>query len=163
MPRTTTTTTPAFKITPEIQEHAERELADYFAGRSNRCRRDGWRDRVEAVLATVSGYHLGVLRLYHAPRVWPAVITTAFGRSASLAIRLDCCDHPAQGSTAALEAAAAERLAAVIAQEGSTSSTVIDLDARADDHFDAAVCAYAKARAKHAGACPADEMAEAAE
>ena len=163
MPRTTTTTTPAFKITPEIHDHAERELADYFAGHRNRCRRDGWRERVEAILATVSGYHLGVLRLYHAPRVWPEVITRTFGRSASLAIRLDCCDHPAQGSTAALEAAAAERLAAVIAEEGPTGPTVLDLYARSDDHFDAAVRAYAKARAKHAGACPADDMAEAAE
>jgi len=165
MPRTTITTTRPFKITPEIQEHAERELADYFAGRSNRCRRNGWRERVEAVLATVSGYHLGVLRLYHAPRVWPEAITKAFGSSASLAIRLDCCDHPAQGSTAALEAAAAERLVAVIAQEGPTGPTVIDLYGRADDHFDAAVRAYAKARAKHAGACAAadDDMAEAAE
>jgi len=163
MPRTTITTTRPFKITPEIQEHAERELADYFAGRSNRCRRNGWRERVEAVLATVSGYHLGVLRLYHAPRVWPAVITKTFGRSASLAIRLDCCDHPAQGSTAALEAAAAERLAAVIAQEGPRARAVDRLRGRARDHFHAAVRAYAKARAKHVPACPADDMAEAAE
>ena len=163
MPRTTITTTRPFKITPEIQEHAERELADYFAGRSNRCRRNGWRERVEAVLATVSGYHLGVLRLYHAPRVWPEAITKAFGSSASLAIRLDCCDHPAQGSTAALEAAAAERLAAVIAQEGPRARAVDRLRGRACDHFHAAVRAYAKARAKHVGACPADDMAEAAE
>jgi len=163
MPRTTITTTRTFKITPEIQEHAERELADYFARRSNSRRRNGWRERVEAVLATVSGYHLGVLRLYHAPRVWPEAITKTFGRAASLAIRLDCCDHPAQGSTAALEAAAAERLAAVIAQEGPRARAVDRLRGRACDHFHAAVRAYAKARAKHVGACPADDMADAAE
>ena len=163
MPRTTSTATNAFKITYEILDHAERELDDYFAGRRNFRRGRAWRERVEGILATVSGYHLGVLRLYHARRDWPEAIEKAFGSSASLAIRLDCCDHPAQGSTAALEAAAAERLAAVIAQEGPRARAVDRLRGRACDHFHAAVRAYAKARAKHVGACPADDMAQAAE
>ena len=163
MPRTTTTTTPAFKITPEIHDHAERELDAYFAGRRNFGRGRGWRERVETILATVSGYHLGVLRLYYAPRDWPVAIRSAFGASASLAIRLDCCDHPAQGSTAALEAAAGERLAGIIAQDGPNARAVARLRGRACDHFHAAVRAYAKARAKHVGGCPADDMAEAAE
>ena len=59
------------------------------------------------VLATIPAYHLGVLSLHHSDRVWPEPITRAFGAYASLAIRLDCCDHPGAGSTSALEAAAA--------------------------------------------------------
>ena len=43
MPRTTTTTTRAFKITFEIHDHAERELDDYFAGRRNFRRGRAWR------------------------------------------------------------------------------------------------------------------------
>ena len=163
MPRTTSTATNAFKITYEILDHAERELDDYFAGRRNFRRGRAWRERVEGILATVSGYHLGVLRLYHAPRDWPEAIEKAFGSSASLAIRLDCCDHPAQGSPAALEAAAGARLAGIIAQDGPNARAVARLRGRACDHFHAAVRAYAKARAKHVGACPADDMAEAAE
>ena len=55
---------------------------------------DGFDARVEAVLATVSGYHLGVLRLYHAPRDWPEAIRLAFGCSASH------CSHAARPPSA---------------------------------------------------------------
>ena len=86
---------------------------------------------------------------------WPNAVEKAFGAFASLAIRLDCCAHPASGSTPALEAAAAERLAAVVAAEGPESATVTDLWCRATDHFDRAVRAYVKARRKHTKPSPA--------
>ena len=143
------TTTRTLNLTIDLLDRAERELAAYFDRRCDLRRRDGWRDTVAATLATIPAYHLGVLSLRHCARVWPEAITKAFGADASIAIRLDCCDHPGTGSTPALEAAAAERLVAILAKEGRGSPTVLDLSMRAGDHFESAVRAYAKARALH--------------
>jgi hypothetical protein len=150
MPRSSTETR-SVQITEEDIDRAEHQLERYFARR-----RDGRRSQnVEGVLAALSAYHRGVLSLHYADRSWPSPVKTAFRGFASLAIRLDCCDHPASGSTPALEAAAAERLAAIVAAEGPHAETVTDLFHRAIDHFHRAVRAYAKARLQHAKAAPA--------
>ncbi len=158
MPRSSTETV-SLQITEEAAERAERELARYFARRHDRQRRQ----TVEGVLAGLSGYHRGVLSLHYASRSWPDLVEKAFGRFASLAIRLDCCDHPASGSTPALEAVAADRLAAIVAADGPRAKTVTRLLRRATRHFDRAVRAYAKARLQHTKAAPADAMDQAAE
>ena len=147
MPRSQTETRSP-QLTFEALEHAEGEVAAYFARRQDKRRRDGWREAVEAAFAVIPAYHRGVFSLYHADRSWPEVIEKAFGQEAWIAIRLDCCDHPAAGSTPALEAAAAERIAAIIAKEGFDCASVSKLRGRARDHFERAVIAYAKARRK---------------
>jgi hypothetical protein len=162
MPRSSTETR-SIPIAVEAEAPVYRELANYFGRRSDLPHREDWRETVAAVLAVLPAYHRGVLALHHAGRAWPKPIDKAFGAFASLAIRLDCCDHPASGSTSALEAAAAERLAAVIAAEGPDSATVAYLWLRATDHFDSAVHAYATARLQHSKAGPAAAMDQAAE
>jgi hypothetical protein len=159
MPRSSTETRSVPFITEETAQRAERELARYFARRHDRRRRQ----TVEGVLAVLSAYHLGVLSLHYASRSWPNVVEKAFGDFASLAIRLDCCDHPASGSTPALETVAADRLAAIVAAEVPGAKTVTRLLRRATRHFDRAVRAYAKARLQHTNAAPAAAMDEAAE
>ena len=129
-----------------LERRATRELAAYFAsvrGKRPPCENTA---AVEATLAAVGGYRLGVLRLYHDARVWPAAVTKRFGKLASIAVRLDCADHPAEGSTPALEAAAAERLAAMASGDGATYA-LAELEHRAGRHYRRALRGYTKALA----------------
>jgi hypothetical protein len=155
MPRSCTSTkTRSLPLSFEALDHAEGELARYYTRRQDKRRRGGWRDTVEATLAAIPAYHRGVFSLHYADRSWPDAIRSSFGPYASLAIRLDCCDHPATGSTPSLEAVAAERLAAVIARDGSGCATVTNLHVRAGNHFASSLRAYAKARRKHRAIAP---------
>jgi hypothetical protein len=103
---------------------------------------------VEAILGSLSGYHLGVLSLHHGARVWPEAVTKKLHGFASLGVRLYCADHPATGSTPDLERAAAERIAAMAAvadDDKEASEMLFRLMIRASSHYDRAVRAYAKA------------------
>jgi hypothetical protein len=150
MPRSSSET-PELQLSDYAIDRAEREIEAYFTRPHDGRRHEGWRATVEAVLATLPAYHRGVLSLHHdAERSWPAPLRTAFGGCASLAVRLDCCDHPAIGPTPVLEAAAAERLVAIVAAKGTAAARITNLCLRAWDLFDEAVRAYAKARRAHA-------------
>jgi hypothetical protein len=102
---------------------------------------------VESVLHTISAYERGVLSLYHTVRAWPAPLLKRLGRYTAIAIRLDCADHPAVGSTPTLEQRAAERLTASLTDEGPLSARILDLYCRAVEHHADAAEAYFKARA----------------
>ena len=115
-------------------KRAKRALAAHFAGAPSAD--------VEALLGSISGYHRGVLALYYTNRTWPPVVAKRLGRYAGLVVRLYCADHPGQGSTQALEAAAAERLAEM-AEDDLTG--LFELEWRAYDHREHALRAYLKA------------------
>jgi hypothetical protein len=130
-----------------LEERAERELAAYFARRRAAAPRNAEDEAVEATFASVSAYHRGVLTLYHDTRTWPEGVVASFRAYAAIAVRLDCADHPAVGSTPALEQVAAQRIAALFAAESHDSTRLNLLHARAWTHHMRAMRAYVKALA----------------
>jgi hypothetical protein len=129
----------------DFEERASRELAAYFASVHGTGPRSADSAEVETILGEVSAYHRGVIALYHDARVWPEPVKKALGAYTALAVRLYCADHPASGSTQALEASAADRLAEIAAADGAVSLPLMDLENRAYHHYSAALHAYAKA------------------
>jgi hypothetical protein len=126
---------------PGVEERAVRELGVYFARSFAHAPLSDENAAVEAILLSISAYHRGVLELFHDTRTWPGAIQKTLGEFTALAVRLDCVDHPATGSTAALEKIAGERLAA----EG--PEVLIELWVRAERHYQRALRAYTKALA----------------
>jgi hypothetical protein len=135
-----------------LERRVERDLRAHFARPSRAAASKG--DAVDAVLAAIPPHHRGVLRLNYTPRAWPEAVTKALGQHVGVAIRLYCADHPAEGPTAALEQAAAERIAAIFT-EGLESSNFLDLCRRAAGYHRRALRAYVKALAKRTEVQPA--------
>jgi hypothetical protein len=136
-----------------FEERAPAQLAGYFA-RSQRGEPLRPEDtEVEAIFGSLGGYHRGVLSLHHRARVWPEAVAKALHGFPSLGVRLYLADHPATGSTPALERAAAEHLAAKAAVadvDKDAHAMLFDLGIRASAHYDRAVRAYAKAARRRA-------------
>jgi len=141
------------KLNTSVQVAAQSELAFYFsasptgefqtpeahttspAARAAADRIDGW-------LGSIKTFHKGALALAYTPRVWPEGVEEYFGELAGIAVRLDCAAHPAVGvPVGELEAAAAERLAGMIA-----SSELRGYKKRARGYLKEAFAAYVAAR-----------------
>jgi hypothetical protein len=137
-----------------FEDRAPGQLARYFARSQSGEPLQAEDADVEAILGSLSGYHRGVLSLHHGARVWPEAVAKALDGFASLGVRLYCADHPATGSTADLERAAAVRIvamAAVADVDKEASAMLFGLMIRASSHYDRAVRAYAKAARRRAG------------
>jgi hypothetical protein len=69
---------------------------------------------IDARFKRISSFQRGVLALRFAKRSWPDDIQREFGVVASVAVRMECAQHPAVGTTDDVEAAAVERLTEII-------------------------------------------------
>ena len=105
---------------------------------------------VKGALQSIPAFHRGALSLWHTNKVWPADLRREFGPATSLVVRLECAQHPAVGgATEALEAAAVERLSALVARGSDADvQALVGLEIRARRHYELAIRALAKARAK---------------
>jgi hypothetical protein len=69
---------------------------------------------IDARFTQIGSFHRGVLALRFAKRSWPDAIRRELGVVASVAVRIECAQHPAVGTTDEVEAAAVERLSEII-------------------------------------------------
>jgi hypothetical protein len=104
---------------------------------------------VEAALQAIPAFHRGALSLWHTEKTWPPDLRKEFGIGTSLVVRLECALHPSVGvSTEVLEAAAVERISALLARAKSRDEQALArLAVRADRHYYLAIRLLAKARA----------------
>jgi hypothetical protein len=132
-----------------FEQRADEALAAYFAcpltGRTTEAHAT-----VTALLATLKPHHRAALAMHHTPRTWPSALVAECRADTSLVVRLYCSDHPTVGSTATVEAAAAETLTAVVT--AGDTDVVDDLDARAMHHVFRARAAFLKAFEAHRSA-----------
>ena len=103
--------------------------------------------KIQGWLGRLATFHVGALSLRFTPREWPASLTTYFGRTASLVVRLDCAAHPSQGyaPTGELEAAAVQRIEKMLAGRGNPAA-LLRLERHALEHVEAAITAYIEVR-----------------
>jgi hypothetical protein len=103
--------------------------------------------RIDHWLRTLPTFHSGAFALRYTPRTWPPAVAKCFGSSAALVVRIECAQHPSDGSVGddELEKASIARLEELI--EGKRTKTKLyDLVCRAYWHLRAAHKAYVKAR-----------------
>lgn len=105
------------------------------------------REAVRRTLSVLPTFHTGALSLVHTSRSWPTPLQDRFKQWTSLVVRLECASRPGDGktSTAALEAAAADRLLDMVADDRKKRA-LARLVGRAMKHYREALKAYAKAR-----------------
>jgi hypothetical protein len=146
MPSTTFVSS-SCNLTPDtrrlaFERRADKALASYFTSPPADRTTDAHLT-VANVLATLKPHHRAALAMHHTPRAWPEALATVCGKETSLVVRLYCADHPTLGTTAVLEAAAAQTLAASVS--GGSTSAVDRLHFRAIDHVLRAQAAFLKA------------------
>jgi hypothetical protein len=111
--------------------------------------------KIRRWLQKLPTFHAGAFKLRYTPRTWPPAIAKRFGSLAAVVVRIECAQHPSDGtrSEEALEKASVERLEMMIADRRRVSM-LYDLDYRAYWHLRAAHKAYVQARGTKRCALP---------
>ena len=103
--------------------------------------------KIRRWLRKLPTFHSGAFHLRYTPRTWPSAIAKRFGSLAGIVVRIECAQHPSNGSLSdeALEKASIERLEMMIVDRRRVSM-LYDLDYRAYWHLRSAHKAYVQAR-----------------
>ncbi len=111
--------------------------------------------KIRRWLRTLPTFHSGAFALRYTPRTWPSAIAKRFGSFTAVVVRIECAQHPSNGSLSdeELEKASVARLEAMIADRRK-ASMLYDLDYRAYWHVRSAHKAYVKARGTKRCALP---------